>query len=150
MPEVTVTDVEVVLRVAQISFLDETKGTDNGQRSGVAAVQRVVTIAVPYQLALKAARQFQTFCERVAGIVARVAVTFEASFSVIRGAWIVKPARVVDVEVIAVSLAGVVTKIEVQSALPDGIRPLITPDYRRRLTPQQPTLGLLWVVSGQR
>jgi hypothetical protein len=35
-------------------------------------------------------------------------------------------------------------------ALPDGIHRLITPDYRRRIMPQQSTLGLLWVLLGEK
>jgi hypothetical protein len=104
----------------------------------VLAVQFVEALAIVLdQLTVHAARQLQALYERVAWVaISRVSVRLEVPLSVVRIAWIVKPTRVVDVEAVTVARV-VVTGIEIQSALPDGVRRLITPDYRRRNTSQQ-------------
>jgi hypothetical protein len=78
-----------------------------------------------------------------------IVFTLEVPLMVILVARIVQRARVVDVEVIAVAWV-VVAGIEIQAPSPDGIHRLITPDYRSRITPQQSTFGLRWLVLGGR
>jgi hypothetical protein len=89
----------------EISLGYHSKCPDGRQRETVLAVQLVeVFSVVPHQFALHATRQLQALHKRIARVVApRVGVTLEVLVAGVCVARIVKPARVVDVEVVVVA-----------------------------------------------
>ncbi len=94
-----------VVDAFEVSLSGHPERADGRQREAVFTVQLVEVLAVVlHQLALKPAGQFQALYERVAWVVApRVVVTLEVPFSIRWVARIVKPAHVVDVDVVAVA-----------------------------------------------
>ena len=123
----------------EVSLSGHPKRPDGRQREAVLTVQLVEVLAVVLnQLALQAPRQFQALYKRVARVVVpRVVISLEVALSVILAAWIAKPARVVDVERRRGRAGRRRHGDRNPSALPDGIRRLITRDHAGWSTPLQ-------------
>ncbi len=95
----------------------------------------VLDAVVLHQLALEPVRQLQTLYKRFAWVVVpRVMVTLDIAVPVIQIAWIVKPAGVVNVEVVAVARVDV-AGIEIQVPSPTVSTVCLRPIMRGEIGP---------------